>query len=56
MTIRDPAGVLWMGWQTAESVIWPKERPTWTQAAAILAADALKGFSGANRIFLAPLL
>ncbi len=56
MTIRDPAGVLWMGWQTAESVIWPKERPSWTQAAAILAADALKGFSGANRIFLAPLL
>jgi hypothetical protein len=39
---RDAAGAFWMGWQFREAVIWPEERPTWTQAAAILAFDALR--------------
>ncbi|WP_300394286.1 hypothetical protein [Henriciella sp.] len=56
MSIRDSSGVLWMGWQTAERVVWPKEQPSWTQAAAILAADALEGFSTANRILVASVL
>ncbi len=38
---RDAAGAYWMGWQFEEAIIWPEERPTWTQAAAILAHDAL---------------
>ncbi len=38
---RDEAGAYWMGWQFKEGVVWPEERPTWTQAAAILAFDAL---------------
>ena len=38
---RDAAGAFWMGWQFDENVVWPEERPTWTQAAAILAFDAL---------------
>ena len=38
---RDEAGVFWMGWQFEEHIIWPAEKPTWTQAAAILATDAL---------------
>ncbi|MEM1196085.1 MAG: prenyltransferase [Pseudomonadota bacterium] len=38
---RDPDGVFWMGWQTHQEIVWPNERPGWTQAAVILAADAL---------------
>ena len=37
---RDVGGAYWMGWQFAEEIVWPRERPTWTQAAAILAHDA----------------
>ena len=39
---RDERGVFWMGWQTREAIVWPREQPSWTQAAVILAADALK--------------
>lgn len=38
---RDADGVFWMGWQFEEAIIWPHEQPGWTQAAVILAADAL---------------
>ncbi|MGJ3232675.1 MAG: hypothetical protein ACFE0P_12860 [Oceanicaulis sp.] len=31
----------WMGWQYELGMIWPKERPGWTAAAVVLAADAL---------------
>jgi hypothetical protein len=32
-----------MGWQYDLGVAWPKERPSWTAAAVILAAEALEG-------------
>lgn len=35
----------WMGWQFELGMIWPKERPGWTSAAVVLAADALEGLS-----------
>ena len=38
---RDEVGVFWMGWQLEEQIFWPREQPSWTQAAVILAADAL---------------
>ncbi|MEM9310247.1 MAG: prenyltransferase [Pseudomonadota bacterium] len=38
---RDEDGCFWMGWQTHEAIVWPQEQPSWTQAAVILAADAL---------------
>ena len=38
-----PSGAFWMGWQTEERIIWPEEAPTWTQAAVILALDAVEG-------------
>lgn len=41
LAYRDEAGVFWMGWQTKEAIVWPKEKPSWTQAAVILAGDAL---------------
>ena len=48
--IRDPNGVFWMGWQTEEAIVWPREQPSWTQAAVILAADALYGTSAASTV------
>ncbi|MEM7459761.1 MAG: prenyltransferase/squalene oxidase repeat-containing protein [Pseudomonadota bacterium] len=54
--IRDDAGVFWMGWQTQEKIFWPRERPGWTQAAVILAADALENSSSASRLLTRPLV
>jgi hypothetical protein len=38
---RGPDGAFWMGYQFEEEIFWPEERPTWTQAAAVLAFDAI---------------
>lgn len=38
---RSADGAFWMGYQFVEQIFWPEERPTWTQAAAILAFDAV---------------
>ena len=45
-----PDGGFWMGWQYEMELHWPRERPSWTQAAVILAADALYGDSPASRV------
>lgn len=44
-------GSYWTGWQFAERTYWPNERPTWTAAAVLLAADALSGRSRASGLF-----
>jgi hypothetical protein len=49
---RDMGGVYWMGWQYEAGVAWPEERPSWTQAAAILAYDALYAASPASDVLL----
>ncbi|MEL7029550.1 MAG: prenyltransferase [Pseudomonadota bacterium] len=49
---RDADGAYWMGWQFRNKVFWPVDKPSWTAAAIILAADALYGFSSASGIFL----
>jgi len=49
---RDGDGAYWMGHQFAENVAWPVEKPAWTAAAAILAADALTGYSPASDLFI----
>ena len=38
---RDDEGVYWTGYQFAEDLLWPDEKPTWTSGAILLAADAL---------------
>jgi hypothetical protein len=48
---RDASGAFWMGWQFAEQIDWPAEKPSWTQAAYILALDALEGLTPASGIF-----
>lgn len=49
-TYRDKTGAYWMGWQTEEQIFWPRERPSWTQAAVILAADALNRDTPGSRV------
>lgn len=48
---RDATGTFWMGWQFVEEIDWPAERPSWTQAAYVLALDALEGITPASGIF-----
>lgn len=48
---RYDDGSYWTGYQFVEDLLWPDERPTWTAAAIILAADALTDYSAAAHIF-----
>jgi len=52
----DSDGAYWMGWQFEEQTFWPKETPSWTQAAVILAADAAYGQSAASRLLTCSIL
>tara|TARA_R110002073_G_scaffold186197_7_gene344781 strand:- start:214 stop:1302 length:1089 start_codon:yes stop_codon:yes gene_type:complete len=47
-------GGYWMGWQFAEEVIWPLERPSWTAAAVILAADAIESLTPGSDLLIRP--
>lgn len=48
---RDAQGAFWMGWQFEELIDWPAERPSWTQAAYVLAIDAFEKLTPASTIF-----
>ena len=48
----DTDGAFWMGRQFAEDIFWPLEKPGWTQAAMILAGDALWGATPASRLLV----
>ena len=49
--LRHEDGSYWTGWQYANQAYFPAERSSWTSAAAVLAADALAGFSGGAALF-----
>ncbi len=49
---RDIDGGWWTGYQFAEQVLWPLEKPTWTAGAVLLAADALAEHTAASSLFL----
>ncbi len=51
MQLRDVRGRLWMGCQFDLGVWWPREQPSWSSAAAVLAGDALFGWSPAGAIW-----
>lgn len=53
---RDKGGAFWMGWQMEEQIVWPREQPSWTQAAVILAADALERASHSGAVLTRSLL
>jgi len=44
-------GSYWTGYQFAQDVLWPDEKPTWTAGAIILAADALTEYTPAAKLF-----
>lgn len=48
---RHSDGSYWTGFQFSEQILWPNERPTWTAAAVLLAADALTLHTPAARLF-----
>lgn len=50
---RHHDGSYWTGWQYANENHFPAERSSWTSAAAVLAADALAGFSAGSAVFRA---
>lgn len=52
--LRDDDGAFWMGWQFEERTVWPKETPSWTQAAVILAVDALEGRGAHSTLLTVP--
>lgn len=49
---HDGEGVFWMGRQFAHDAFWPMEKPSWTQAALILAADALYDWTPASKVLI----
>jgi len=50
---RYSDGAYWTGWVYDDEAHWPEERPTWTSAAVVLAADALFELSPATGFFRA---
>ena len=50
--ISDKNNIPYMGWQYKEKIFWPNEKPTWTAAAMLLAADAVFGYTSASDLFL----
>jgi len=49
--LRDKDGSYWTGYVFRDKAIWPEEKPTWTAAAILLAADALSNKTGAAHLF-----
>jgi hypothetical protein len=41
----------WCGFTFPDHEIWPEDKLTWTNAAILLAADALKGFTQGHVLF-----
>lgn len=50
--LAAPDGGYWMGWQYEIGDVWPKERPSWTAGAVILAADALDQLSPGSDLLI----
>ena len=50
MNITDENDVPYMGWQYEQNIFWPEEKPSWTSAALILAADSIYNFSSGSDI------
>ncbi len=48
---RDTDGAYWTGHQMVLDILWPEEKPTWTAAAMLLAADALTEHTPAAQLF-----
>jgi hypothetical protein len=49
---RDQDGSYWTGYVFRDEALWPREKPTWTAGAVLLAADALSNHTAAAHLFL----
>jgi hypothetical protein len=47
----NPDGSYWCGFTCPDMTIWPKDNSTWTNAAVLIAADAIYNITGACRLF-----
>lgn len=52
IAVVDREGIPYMGWQFNENIYWPEEKPSWTSAACILAADANNQLTSAADLFI----
>lgn len=52
INISDDDFIPYMGWQYKEKIFWPNEKPSWTSAALILAADTVNSYTKAADLFL----
>ena len=52
LNISDEDNIPYMGWQYVENIFWPDEKPSWTAAAVILAADSLYKFTDGSNLFI----
>ena len=52
ISIVDQNDIPYMGWQFKERIYWPKEKPSWTAAACILAADANYNLTQGSKLLL----
>ncbi len=48
---RNDDGSYWFGFTVPDMAVWPEERSTWTNAAVLIAADALYHLTPAGRLF-----
>ena len=48
---RDSDGAYWTGYVYPDEALWPEEKPTWTAAAVLMAADALSNHTSAAHLF-----
>ena len=44
-------GSYWCGFTCPELIVWPEDKLTWTNAVALMAADAIYNLSPAGQIF-----
>lgn len=44
-------GTFWCGYTHPDGVIWPEDKMSWTNAVALMAADALYGLTPAGKLF-----
>ena len=49
--LRAAGGAYWTGLIFPNRQVWPREQPTWTSGAVLLAADALAGTSRTSQLF-----
>ena len=49
--LRSPEGAYWTGATFPDGTVWPREKPTWSSAVVVLAADALQRSSPTSGLF-----